>query len=159
MENKLCYCGSKLLFDNCCNQFISGKLKVPTALLLMKSRYSAFATSNAEYLNSTSIIKQDSHNLAAWAKENDWKSLEILAFTNGTEKDQTGTVTFKALYINSQKQLIEHIEKSDFLQINHKWMYDKGEVDVKIIKNEKNSVGRNDKCTCGSGEKYKKCCG
>ncbi|SHK10798.1 SEC-C motif-containing protein [Clostridium cavendishii DSM 21758] len=28
----------------------------------------------------------------------------------------------------------------------------------KIVRNE-NKVGRNDPCTCGSGKKYKKCCG
>lgn len=30
--------------------------------------------------------------------------------------------------------------------------------DSKTVKNE-NKVGRNDPCTCGSGKKYKKCCG
>jgi len=27
------------------------------------------------------------------------------------------------------------------------------------IKNDKGEVGRNDPCPCGSGKKYKKCCG
>lgn len=30
---------------------------------------------------------------------------------------------------------------------------------VKTIRSEKASVGRNDPCPCGSGRKYKKCCG
>lgn len=30
--------------------------------------------------------------------------------------------------------------------------------DSKIVRNE-NKIGRNDPCTCGSGKKYKKCCG
>src|SRR5262249_6978703 len=30
---------------------------------------------------------------------------------------------------------------------------------VKTIVNEKEKVGRNDPCPCGSGKKYKKCCG
>ena len=34
-----------------------------------------------------------------------------------------------------------------------------GEVKVKQIKLEKPKVGRNDPCPCGSGKKYKKCCG
>jgi preprotein translocase subunit SecA len=34
-----------------------------------------------------------------------------------------------------------------------------GEVKVKQIKLEEPKVGRNDPCPCGSGKKYKKCCG
>ena len=34
-----------------------------------------------------------------------------------------------------------------------------GEVQVKQIKLDKPKVGRNDPCPCGSGKKYKKCCG
>ncbi|MHC4871076.1 MAG: preprotein translocase subunit SecA [Planctomycetota bacterium] len=34
-----------------------------------------------------------------------------------------------------------------------------GEVVVKQIVNTENKVGRNDPCICGSGKKYKKCCG
>ena len=34
-----------------------------------------------------------------------------------------------------------------------------GEVQVKQIRREKEKVGRNDPCPCGSGKKYKKCCG
>jgi uncharacterized protein YecA (UPF0149 family) len=34
-----------------------------------------------------------------------------------------------------------------------------GEVVVKQIKLEQPKVGRNDPCPCGSGKKYKKCCG
>lgn len=30
---------------------------------------------------------------------------------------------------------------------------------VEPIKSEKSEVGRNDPCPCGSGKKYKKCCG
>jgi preprotein translocase subunit SecA len=34
-----------------------------------------------------------------------------------------------------------------------------GEVQVKQIKLDQPKVGRNDPCPCGSGKKYKKCCG
>lgn len=30
---------------------------------------------------------------------------------------------------------------------------------VQPVKNEKKDIGRNDPCPCGSGKKYKKCCG
>ncbi|MCX5685771.1 MAG: SEC-C metal-binding domain-containing protein [Planctomycetota bacterium] len=38
-------------------------------------------------------------------------------------------------------------------------MADEGEVAVKTIIRETPKVGRNDPCPCGSGKKYKKCCG
>jgi peptide deformylase len=31
--------------------------------------------------------------------------------------------------------------------------------DYRTVRNEPGRVGRNDPCTCGSGKKYKKCCG
>jgi uncharacterized protein YecA (UPF0149 family) len=34
-----------------------------------------------------------------------------------------------------------------------------GEQKVKQIKHDQPKVGRNDPCPCGSGKKYKKCCG
>ncbi|MHC5122585.1 MAG: SEC-C metal-binding domain-containing protein, partial [Planctomycetota bacterium] len=34
-----------------------------------------------------------------------------------------------------------------------------GEKKVKQIKLDQPKVGRNDPCPCGSGKKYKKCCG
>ena len=34
-----------------------------------------------------------------------------------------------------------------------------GEVQVKQIRLDQPKVGRNDLCPCGSGKKYKKCCG
>jgi uncharacterized protein YchJ len=39
------------------------------------------------------------------------------------------------------------LEKIDFVEI------------ARTGRREKNEVGRNDKCPCGSGKKYKKCCG
>jgi preprotein translocase subunit SecA len=38
-------------------------------------------------------------------------------------------------------------------------MADEGEAAVKTIVRETPKVGRNDPCPCGSGKKYKKCCG
>ena len=33
------------------------------------------------------------------------------------------------------------------------------EAEVKTVVREEDKVGRNDPCPCGSGKKYKKCCG
>ena len=53
-----------------------------------------------------------------------------------------------------------HHEVGEFLRQDCRWYY----VDGKLVppetkKNEAPKVGRNDPCPCGSGKKYKKCCG
>ena len=54
------------------------------------------------------------------------------------------------LYTLSQWEGIFSDEKRKELQKNFR--------ESRIVKNE-NKVGRNDPCPCGSGKKYKKCCG
>ena len=56
----------------------------------------------------------------------------------------------------------------DFKIYEKKWEYDK-ELEIKVadikrkradrLKTSYPKVGRNDPCPCGSGKKYKKCCG
>ena len=53
-----CYCGSSEPFESCCNLYINGAQKAPTALALMKSRYSAYATHQADYLLETTHSSQ-----------------------------------------------------------------------------------------------------
>ena len=38
-------------------------------------------------------------------------------------------------------------------------MVDDGETQLPIVKSEREKIGRNDPCWCGSGKKYKKCHG
>ncbi len=158
MEN--CICGSGLESSQCCILFTSNVQLPATAMQLMRSRYYSFATGNATYLNKTSVQKQNEKDLAEWANSNQWTSLEIVDKSKGEVTDTTGIVTFKVLYINNKKQQIQHLEKSTFVKHDQQWMYDTGEVDVKIIPSTNQiTVGRNDLCPCGSGMKYKKCCG
>jgi SEC-C motif-containing protein len=132
MKSTLCPCGSTLRFEQCCHVFISGQQLPLTALQLMKSRYSAFATANANYLNQTSIVQHPAKDLAAWAKSNDWQSLTILATSGGEATATKGTVKFKVMYWNAEKQLIAHVEESTFVKKNQQWLYDTGLVNVSI---------------------------
>lgn len=132
MKTSLCPCGSALNFDECCHVFISGQQLPLTALQLMKSRYSAFATANALYLNQTSMVQHNTKELEAWAKSNDWQSLTIIAKSGGEAADSKGVVKFKVMYWNAEKQLIAHEEESTFVKKNQQWMYDTGLVNVSI---------------------------
>jgi SEC-C motif-containing protein len=54
----------------------------------------------------------------------------------------------------------EHHERATFERKDGRWYFVDGElVRQKPVTHEGPRVGRNDPCPCGSGKKYKKCCG
>ncbi|CAM3886510.1 YchJ family protein [Flavobacterium cucumis] len=119
-----CYCGNAALFQDCCEPFIKGVTNAPTAEKLMRSRYSAFATGDADYLvNTTHISKRRYHNkkdILAWSQANKWLKLEVLASTKTT-------VTFKAYFLDENLKAQVHYEHSTFKFENDKWFYVDGE--------------------------------
>jgi SEC-C motif-containing protein len=52
-----------------------------------------------------------------------------------------------------------HREWASFKKINGDWLYESGAIVPTTIVREEPKVGRNDPCPCGSGKKYKHCCG
>ena len=54
----------------------------------------------------------------------------------------------------------QHHERAEFSRIDGRWFYIDGEmIKAKPVVREAPKVGRNEPCPCGSGKKYKKCCG
>jgi SEC-C motif-containing protein len=88
--------------------------------------------------------------------------LEIIECVAGGILDQTGIVEFIASFEESGKQHQLH-ERSNFERRDGKWFYVDGvfpstpRMDVRNASPVK--AGRNDPCPCGSGNKFKKCCG
>ena len=119
-----CYCGSGKAFANCCEPYISGTKQAPTAEALMRSRYSAYAVHNAEYLWQTTALKERRYHskeaILNWAKSNQWLKLEVL---NATET----TVEFKAYYLDKRLKAQVHHEKSKFINESGSWYYVDGE--------------------------------
>jgi SEC-C motif-containing protein len=115
-----CYCGSSEPFESCCNLYINGAQKAPTALALMKSRYSAYATHQADYLLETTHSSQRMYysreEILHWATANQWQKLEIISATENT-------VEFKAYFIDENKVNQVHYEFSNFEQENGSWFY------------------------------------
>jgi SEC-C motif-containing protein len=149
-----CYCGSELGFEDCCGAIITGKRKAETALELMKSRYSAYCSVASDYLIATThISKRSQFNKEAieqWAKESEWKGLKIISTHKGTKEDTQGEVAFQAFFRDEAKKSRVHYEHSLFVKEQNQWFYLSG----KPI-----GINRNENCPCGSGKKYKKCCG
>ena len=115
-----CFCGSAIPFQDCCQKYIDEREKAPTALALMKSRYSAYATHQADYLlNTTHSSQRKYYSKAAilnWATANEWQKLEIISFTENT-------VEFKACFLDENKQNQIHHEFSTFKKENDIWFY------------------------------------
>lgn len=119
-NSALCYCGSAIPFKDCCQKYIDGNQKPPTALALMKSRYAAYANHNADYLwNTTHISQRESYSkedILQWATANQWQKLEIISATENT-------VEFKAYFLDENEQNQVHHEYSTFKQENGSWFY------------------------------------
>ncbi|WP_418964511.1 YchJ family protein [Cetobacterium sp.] len=132
-----------------------------TAEELMRARYSAFEKGDIEFIVEThhpeTKENMDIEETRKWALNSEWLGLEIVSTENGTENDSEGIVEFKAFYKENGKEIVHH-EKSRFVKVDNQWLY-YGWLPLQgtIVKEER--IGRNDPCTCGSGKKYKKCCG
>jgi SEC-C motif-containing protein len=162
-ETNPCPCGSGLSLNACCKPLIDGTAKAPTAEALMRSRYTAYTLQDISYLASTLDPNQlrdfDRDATADWAQDSTWMGLEIVSTSAGSSDDKDGSVEFKARYArNGVTQ--EHHEVSRFRKFHGTWLYIGGkEVGPAQFKRDAPKTGRNEPCPCGSGKKYKKCCG
>ncbi|MEO5336833.1 MAG: YchJ family protein [Magnetospirillum sp. WYHS-4] len=156
-----CPCGSGQGFDTCCGPLIAGA-PAPTAEALMRSRYSAFVHRTFDYLERTHApeIQGDFSRSAAesLADQVEWLGLEIRGVEGGGPDDQTGAVEFAARFSRQGQEQIHH-ELASFRREQGIWVYVDGKMNPKPPPRHVVKVGRNDPCPCGSGKKYKKCCG
>lgn len=156
-----CHCGSSSEFSTCCQPYLEGKAKPPTAEALMRSRYSAFALADVDYIQNTTDVSVrstfDRDGTLEWAKNSQWLGLEIVNAEDGGPKDNEGVVEFIATYKYEDVEH-KHHERSDFRRRDGQWFFLDGKLVQAPVRNE-SKVGRNDPCPCGSGKKYKKCCG
>ena len=162
-DTSACPCNSGLPYASCCEPLIKGVCAAPSPEALMRARYSAFAHQEMPYLLETLHPGQrsdyDEEGAAKWASESDWTGLEILDVKGEPATDNSGTVEFRASYRRNGKKL-EHHELAEFRKSSGIWYFFDGKmVSAGQYRRETPKVGRNDPCPCGSGRKYKKCCG
>jgi SEC-C motif domain protein len=159
---ELCPCGSGDSFSNCCEPFINGSKNPPTAEKLMRSRYSAFHEGALDYIFNThhksTRDELDMEGIKTWAIESEWLGLKIHETEKGGEKDNEGKVEFSCLF-NFQGKNQTHHELSTFIKEDGKWYFVDGTLKDATVRRIEPKIGRNDPCSCGSGKKYKKCCG
>jgi len=151
-------------YADCCQPFVEGTDKAPSAEALMRARYAAFAVGKIDYLIETVAPEardgMERGSLEAWSRESEWHGLDIVETVDGKAGDQAGIVEFIAHFSRAGTRE-DHHERSRFRfdDAAQCWYFvDGGKPRGKtIVKGEQ--PGRNDPCSCGSGKKYKKCCG
>lgn len=118
--SKRCPCGTGLTFGECCGKYHAGA-PAPTAVTLMRSRFSAFVTGNEDYLLASwdPMTRPETLNLADDAVR--FYRLDILDVVGGGLLDNAGEVEFDAFYkgavTGSQR------ERSAFRRIGGRWVY------------------------------------
>ncbi len=156
-----CPCGSGSAYSECCEPAISGAQPAQTAEKLMRARYSAYVNAQMDFIfESTHADHREGYDhkgTREWAENAEWQGLEIIAAKKGGQTDASGEVEFVARFLENGEPR-EHHENAQFIRENGNWFFTEG----KMVKSKpiiSSKIGRNDPCSCGSGLKYKKCCG
>lgn len=120
-----CPCGSGGPFGGCCQPLHTGDRTAATAEELMRSRYSAFAARDVDYLWRTwhPRTRPDRVDDAGL----DWIRLEIIDCVAGGPADETGEVEFRAHYRAGRRTGTLH-ERSRFAVRARRWFYLDGEL-------------------------------
>ncbi len=116
-----CPCRSGAIFGDCCAPFLSGSAQAPTAVQLMRSRYTSYAIDAPAYLLETWHPSTRPTSLELDAATT-WRSLEIVATERGGPFDDTGVVEFIARYRDAEGPGAMR-ERSRFLREDGRWRY------------------------------------
>ncbi len=158
-----CDCGSGLDYQLCCMPIITGVAQAKTAEALLRARFTAHVKLEVDFIVNTihpdKAAEHDPAIIKEWAEQTKWLRLEIIEKQKGTEKDTTGLIEFNAYYERKKGEEV-HSEVAQFVKKDNSWyFYDAAPPKVKQVINSAPKTGRNDPCICGSGKKFKKCCG
>jgi len=128
-----CPCHSGKPYPSCCKPFHQGS-NPPNALLLMRSRYAAYALSLADYIIQTThpLNPHYQQNPPKWrldilhfTQQTAFLGLKIIEFIGGnTEAFMTFTAT---LQLKHSQQDVSFTEKSSFLKLENHWLYRDGQ--------------------------------
>jgi SEC-C motif-containing protein len=158
-----CPCGSGRPLADCCEPIVSGARPAATAEELMRARYTAYTRAAMDFLEASlhpdARADHDPDNAREWAENSEWHGLEIIATEAGGPDDETGTVEFAATYTH-EGEIQRYHEIATFNRLDGVWYFSEGHPGVrKPVVREEPKIGRNDPCPCGSGRKFKRCCG
>ena len=120
--NCKCPCHSEKSYEVCCAPYHKGK-NPENALLLMRSRYAAYALGLADYILQTThpqnpqIFTRD--QILSFCRITTFVGLDILSFEDG---ENIAYVTFTA-HLQQEGKDASFTEKSLFEKVEGKWLY------------------------------------
>lgn len=166
MADQLCPCGSGKLYADCCAPYIEQGASAPDAPTLARSRYTAFALQRYPYLVESTHpdFRGDltAESLGEGLEAVQWTGLELGEYKQGVAVPDQGvfdSVELKAFCeVKGVQRVLE--ELSFFTEHEGRLYYVDGIPQKEEPRRRAEpKVGRNEPCPCGSGKKYKKCCG
>lgn len=127
---------------------------------LLEARYQAFIRGDIDFIvesHHPELRSQlDRDSLVSWSRESEWKGLKIFEME---EKENRAFLDFSVRY-QRNFEVIDHRERAEFRKDDGRWFYYDSEfVKPESVRRDGEKIGRNDPCSCGSGKKFKKCCG
>ena len=131
MEEKKCPCESGQTYENCCEKYHTNKAFAENAELLMRSRFSAYALSLANYIIATTHPANSLYNndLKLWKEEitefTKKGKINKLKIINVQEKKDFASVTFSFNLLKGERNYLL-MENSLFEKIQDKWLYKAG---------------------------------
>jgi SEC-C motif-containing protein len=120
-----CPCSSGDVFGDCCGPLLQG-VPAPTAERLMRSRYTAFALEDADYLRRTWHATTRPATVEV-EPELQWRRLLIIDRVAGGPFDREGVVEFEAFWRQGADRGSLH-ERSRFVREERQWYYVDGDV-------------------------------
>jgi len=127
-----CPCCSDKLYRDCCDPLHRGETVAKTAEQLMRSRFSAYAKKEIDYLYETTHPDKRDDNfraeMEAWANRAEFTRLEILGKKQGGALDKEGKVEFIAYYRQFGEDKQMH-EISRFKRHQKRWLYVDGVIE------------------------------
>lgn len=146
-----CPCGQGQ-YAACCQPLHLKQQVAQTAEQLMRSRYSAFALQQIDYILQTTALGQqstlDRAAIADWSQSNQWLKLDVVQHQPKLDKTHA-LVEFKAHYHDSTQAHIHH-EISHFVLHQQQWYFLDPTLEMQTTMKQP--------CICGSGKKFKQCC-
>ncbi|CAM3975179.1 YchJ family protein [Smaragdicoccus niigatensis] len=116
-----CPCGSGSELSGCCGPLLAGEKRAATAEQLMRSRFTAYAVGDVDYVRQTWHPQTCPKHLTLDDSIR-WTRLDVVATDRGSLFDTTGTVEFRAFFRQDGQRDVMH-EVSEFVRLDRSWVY------------------------------------
>ena len=146
--------GQSLAYADCCGRYIDhwDAQPAPDAQALMRSRYTAYVLGKIDYIVASTVPAQqallDVAAIEQWSRHTAWAGLTVHQHRPRIGKHHA-QVHFSAAFDTAQGRQ-QHNEHSAFVCIGARWYFIDPTVPLPTMKHP---------CFCGSGKKFKLCCG